>query len=189
MTVGVLLLAAGRSARYGSDKRLARLPAGETLLATVVANVQRSGLPLRVCLRPDDGAARQLLEAQAVSVLPCPDSVLGMGHTIADAIPLLPACWRGVLIALADMPAIQPETFCQVATELVEGAIVVPVWRGRAGHPVAFSRAWFGALANLSGDRGARALIQANPGKCREIAVTDPGILLDIDRPSDLVLY
>ncbi|HEY7776275.1 MAG TPA: nucleotidyltransferase family protein, partial [Kineobactrum sp.] len=63
------------------------------------------------------------------------------------------------------------------------------VWQGRRGHPVAFGRAWFGALASLSGDRGARALIQANPGKCRELAVADPGILLDIDRPSDLVLY
>lgn len=189
MTVGVLLLAAGSSTRFGGDKRLAHLPAGDTLLATAVASVQRSGLPLRVCLRPDDTAAQHLLAEQAVAVLSCPNSALGMGHTIADAIPRLPACWRGVLVALADMPAIQPATFCQVASELEEGSIVVPVWQGRRGHPVAFGRAWFGALASLSGDRGARALIQANPGKCRELAVTDPGILLDIDRPSDLVLY
>ena len=185
MTVGVLLLAAGRSQRFGSDKRLAPLPSGDPLLFAVVATIRHSGLPLRVCLRPGDDPLRERLLAERVPVLVCEHAAQGMGATLADAVVQL-AGWEGLLVALADMPAIRPQTFRQVAAALTTDIVVTPTYAGKPGHPVGFGRAFFSALARLQGDRGARDLVrQAGSGRlCLPLA--DPGILRDVDYPADL---
>jgi molybdenum cofactor cytidylyltransferase len=70
-----------------------------------------------------------------------------------------------------------------------EGAdIAVPVHRTahgqERGNPVAFSRRHLPQLLALTGDRGARGIVRDNI--VNEVAVDDPGILLDIDTPPDL---
>ncbi|XLZ67968.1 nucleotidyltransferase family protein [Massilia sp. SR12] len=63
-------------------------------------------------------------------------------------------------------------------------AIAAPVHGGRRGNPVAFGRAHLQALLALEGDQGARSILKNNP--VNELAVDDPGILQDIDTPSDI---
>lgn len=58
---------------------------------------------------------------------------------------------------------------------------------GRRGNPVAFSRAHLPDLLRLTGDAGARSLLQYYPVQLVE--VDDPGIHLDIDRPQDLLFH
>jgi molybdenum cofactor cytidylyltransferase len=55
---------------------------------------------------------------------------------------------------------------------------------GRRGNPVGFGRVHLAALLALSGDQGARRLLQSCP--VTEVAVADPGIFQDIDTPADL---
>lgn len=188
MTIGVLLLAAGTSQRFGSDKRFARLDDGGGLLQASVGAIQRSGLPLRVALRPGDTAAAAVLAALHATALQCPNAARGMGSTIADALPLLPP-WEGLLIALADMPAIRPSTFIAVAAALESAQLVSPVYRGRPGHPVGFSRGLFARLATLSGDQGARQLLREPELSRQLLPVDDPGIHRDIDQPADLARW
>ena len=54
MTIGVLVLAAGRAVRFGADKRLAALPDGRCVMDTTLANIHDSGLPYLVCLGEGD---------------------------------------------------------------------------------------------------------------------------------------
>ena len=84
------------------------------------------------------------------------------------------------------MPWIHPNTFCAIAAHAADDRIVIPVHRGRRGHPVAFGADFFPALAQLDGDVGARQLVAAHAAAVRELAVADAGILRDVDRPSDL---
>ena len=42
MTAGILVLAAGRSVRFGADKRLATLPDGQCVIEATLANVRAS---------------------------------------------------------------------------------------------------------------------------------------------------
>jgi len=185
VTVGVLLLAAGESRRFGSDKRRARLPHGPRLLTVVVDTVRRTGLPLRVCLRPGEASLAEESGLESGEVLVCTQAAGGMGHTLAEGVAQLPS-WAGVLVALADMPGIRVDTFCQAAAALTPERIVVPEFRGRPGHPVGFGRDWFPRLRQSTGDAGARALVQEAGGLCDRLAVTDAGILRDIDYPDDL---
>jgi molybdenum cofactor cytidylyltransferase len=55
---------------------------------------------------------------------------------------------------------------------------------GQRGNPVAFGRGHLHALLALAGDQGARSILKNNP--VNELMVDDPGILQDIDTPSDI---
>jgi molybdenum cofactor cytidylyltransferase len=185
MTVGVLLLAAGSSQRFGSDKRIAQLPDGRTLLNAAIECVLDSGLPLRVCLGAEDSALAATLERRGIDVAVCQTSPLGMGATLAEAARGL-GDWSAVLVALADMPLIQPATIARIAAAATSEQIVVPSFRGQQGHPVAFGNHFFDLLTQCKGDRGARWVIEHNPQAVHELAIDDAGILRDVDTPDAL---
>jgi molybdenum cofactor cytidylyltransferase len=89
------------------------------------------------------------------------------------------------VIALGDMPFVRPDTIRQIVAALAHGAgIVVPVYHGVRGNPVGFGRAHLKHLLQLSGDVGARRLLQQYP--VVEVTVEDPGICRDIDTRPDL---
>lgn len=93
----------------------------------------------------------------------------------------------GWCILPADMPSIQSDTTRMVAQALCRGApIVVPFYKGQQGHPVGFSNALKSELIQLSGDKGARSILDTHPDLVMRLEVKDPGILRDIDRPQDM---
>ena len=90
-----------------------------------------------------------------------------------------------LLVALGDMPFVAPATLARlVGCATDDSVIAAPRHAGERGHPVLFGRAHFDALTRLDGDRGAAALLREHP--VRWVDVDDPGIVKDIDRPSDL---
>jgi molybdenum cofactor cytidylyltransferase len=110
-----------------------------------------------------------------------------MGNSLAAAVAAAPS-ETGWLIALADMPRIQPRTIRAVADALLGGAeLCAPYHQGRRGHPVGFAAGFGPQLRALSGDEGARAILQANRDRLQRIEVDDPGVLFDINVPGDLL--
>lgn len=186
MTTGVILLAAGRGRRFGSDKRLAQLPDGQLLIMAAIQRIRSSGLPLVVCLGGDDHTIEKILAAEGVHCIKCPDARHGMGATLANGIAAIEGCWRGALVALADMPLIRPQTYSCVSDKLAADRIVVPVYANRRGHPVGFGRDYFPELLALRGDRGARAVLLEHPEDLIAIDVDDPAVVADVDTPRDL---
>lgn len=184
----VLVLAAGLSRRFGdSDKLMATLN-GKPLIAHLLDNLLASGVPadeITVCVNTEATALRQWLTTRNLAVTVCPHASLGMGSTLADAIAAHPSS-SGWLICLADMPHIQPTTFAHLREQAPLHALLAPTWRGRRGHPVYFARCWYDELRQLTGDTGAKPLLERNLGQLALLSVEDPGITLDIDTPSDL---
>ncbi len=183
--IGILALAAGRARRFGTDKRLARLESGERVLGAFLARAGASGLPILLCLGEQDSGLATEMASAGVACLLCRRAREGMGGTLAEGAARIPG-WDGVLVALADMPWIQPETYRLLARSLATDGICVPVYRGQRGHPVGFGSAFFGELVRLGGDAGARSVLARHPGAIREVAVDDHAVLLDIDHPGDL---
>ncbi len=185
MTIGVLVLAAGRATRFGADKRHALLPDGRCVIDTTLANIRDSGLPFLVCLGEDDDEFIHRLDELKIQWLHCSRATEGMGGTLAEGVGHLPG-WSGVLVALADMPWIAPTTYTAVAERLSASAIVVPVHEGKRGHPVGFGCEFYPALAALDGDSGARRLLDTYTARVAEVPVADAAIHWDIDVPGDL---
>jgi molybdenum cofactor cytidylyltransferase len=183
----VLMLAAGSSRRFGADKRRRLLQGRETLLQKSLASYRQNGLQVVLCLsdRPEDDDLARELAAADVECLRCRRAAAGMGATLAEGVRYC-AAEPGILVALADMPLIAPGTIGLLAGQLARDQIVYPVFRGRRGHPVLFGARFLPELCLLDGDRGASAVIAAHASHCREVAVDDPGVLLDADTPAAL---
>lgn len=187
-----LILAAGSARRFGSDKRLARLPNGEALIAAVHRQIRAAGLMPLLVVRADDTAP--LTELTPLLRVDPATAAQGMGSTLAAAAGQLladptlnAAAGHGVLVCLADMPWIRPATYRAVADALRPDRIVRPAYRGEPGHPVAFPPSLIPALTQLYGDTGARPLLARAGTPVHLLACADPGILQDVDHPAALV--
>lgn len=195
--VGMILLAAGKSERFGGDKRLASIALPESaqpqpMLFVTLQQICVSGLPVFVVLRPGDQQWGEALDKLSIDWGICPEAGLGMGHSLAFGVHATQH-WNGWLIALADMPFIQPATYQRVAEALNQHNIVRPVLQrtgtdaGKTlnGHPVGFSRNYACSLIQCQGDEGARRLLADNPQDIYLLPSEDEGIWQDIDRPED----
>ena len=89
------------------------------------------------------------------------------------------------LVALCDQPAFSVDVIAQlVATQrTTRRSIVAAQYRGRNGAPALFLRDHFEALAHLTGEEGARVLLNDDPALVASVAL--PALALDLDTPSD----
>ena len=181
-----ILLAAGAGSRFGGGKLLHPLDDGVAIAAHAARNLVSAGLDVTAVVRPGDFPLAELLEQEGCRVTVCADATQGMGVSLAHGVAQSRDA-AGWIVALADMPRIRPETIARVAQVLMAGAdIVAPSYQGDRGHPVAFSRKFVHELQLLTGDSGARAIVQRNQAMVGLVECDDPGVLLDIDRRADL---
>lgn len=138
-------------------------------------------------------AANELLTTERpakLRVVLNPHAEEGMGSSLRLAAQALPEQTEAVVVGLADMPEIAPTTLASLIAAWRrlgrDNAIVAPLFADRRGHPVIFGSAYFSALRKLSGDRGAKNLLQQHADNLTLIPVDDPGVVFDIDTPADL---
>ncbi|MCY4344659.1 MAG: nucleotidyltransferase family protein [Gammaproteobacteria bacterium] len=176
-----VILAAGFGRRFGSDKRQWRMPDGRTLLESTLARYQNGFESIFLVLRPEDGDwARGLGGCTKVFAA---GAHLGMGHSLTAGIAAARG-FDGAFVALGDMPWVEASTLETLRRGLNDrSAIVRPVHDGTPGHPVGFGQAHFDALMNLSGDQGAKAVLDQNPQSIINVEVADAGLIRDLDAP------
>ncbi len=188
-----ILLAAGRGRRYagaagGQDKLLAPLANGVPVVAAAAATLRAATTRVVAITRADNDRVAALLAQAGCEVVTIDPRADGMGDSLAAAarhvMQTAGADIHACLVALGDMPWIRPDTCLRVAQAARLHPIVAPVWRGQRGHPVAFQRSIWPALAALSGDVGARAVLSRRG--VTELAVDDAGVCADVDTPDDL---
>jgi len=186
-----VLLAAGYSKRFGSNKLLHPLSPGSEnagvpiALASARHFVEALPEPIAV-IRPRAQKLGKLLRDAGCNTVVCKNAAEGMGVSLAEGIRAAPDA-HGWVVALADMPYLKPDTIRVVARGLTEGAMIAaPAYRGERGHPVGFARRFLEELSGLRGDAGARDILKAHPDWVTLYEVDDPGVLRDIDEPSDL---
>ncbi len=186
---GALILAAGFSSRFGSDKRAHQLPDGTPLLLATLSKYQSFSRLAVVIRDPEDEPAQWLREFSAdLKIVVAEDARLGMGHSLAAGIANISE-WSYAFIALADMPFVAEATLAQLKSTMetsTSPSIIVPTCDNQPGHPVGFDAAFFEQLKTLKGDEGARVIIQRCTAQVVTVAVSDPGIHQDIDVPPTL---
>lgn len=188
MPLHAVLLAAGLGSRMRARGAEASWPASKLLLPFRGGTVVGTGLGALLAagvfgeIVVVTGHEAEAVEAAVREVLPAgrvvrtPDVAAGMAASIAAGAAALPP--GSVAVALGDLPLVRPETIRRLAEALgTPEAIVRPTFGGQPGHPVLFGAAHRGALLEVGGaSRLARS--------ARLVAVTDAGVVADIDTPA-----
>ena len=181
-----ILLAAGASSRFGTDKLLHPLADGEPIGVRAARNLIDAVPDTLAVVRQGDRDLIGAFTDLGLRVIENPWTDRGMGTSLALGVKASSEA-DGWLIALADMPWVQPITIGALADELRNGAsLVAPAHDGRRGHPVGFAARWRTQLEALTGDQGARNLLVAHASELLLQPTNDLGILLDVDTRADL---
>ena len=182
-----ILLAAGQSARFGSDKLLYPLGNGKTI-AQQAAETIIQACPDSIAVINNNTASQlvEILTDDGFNVIENHHAEDGMGSSIACGVKALSNS-EACLIALADMPFIKPATI-KTVLQLFKNTkcIISPKHKDRRGHPVLFSKHFFFELTQLNGEKGARDVIENNREYLILVDVDDAGIVRDIDIKDDL---
>ena len=198
MTIGILLMAAGKSRRFkaqtGMHKLLFTLPhQTKSMLTKSYQKLRRYYQPQNIIIvtnqvEPEIQALAATFESKQIIV-----QSDGLGSSIAQSVSTLlkdPESvihnWKGLLILHADLPYISLETISLVDRYLrIDSPLTVrPTYQNKPGHPVGFRASLFSALSKLSGDNGARSILKEHPPHL--LITEDLGILQDIDSVEDL---
>lgn len=187
-SVAGLVLAAGVSKRFGSDKRLAYLSGGKKLLPASLAVPCTVLSEVFVVLRADDDPDKLTLPEKAQRIH-CEQAGLGMGHSLAIGIQWLLkySHANAVAIFLGDMPWLREISLRHLLTKASETQIVLPFFCGKRGHPVIFGREFWPELTQLNGDSGGWEVIKRHPLSQRAVELEDIGLVCDVDTPQALL--
>lgn len=181
-----ILLAAGSGSRFGGGKLLHPLADGTPIGVASLRNLKQALPEVIAVVRAGDDALRARLEAEGVAVHACADAQFGMSRSFVCGVAATAGA-DGWVIALGDMPFLQPETISTVARRVQEtGGIAIPAWRGTRGHPIGFGKRYREELLDVQGDEGARAVVKRHAEDVEIVECDDPGILRDIDSRADL---
>lgn len=183
-----IILAAGTSTRMGAVKQLLRLD-DRPLLQHVLDHVCASGVSeIVLVLGASAEAIRREIDPHNSRVVINDAYLQGMGTSLKTGLSAVEPEAEAAIIVLADQPFVQPATLDRLITEhrRSKAQIVIPTYRGFRGNPILLDRSVFPEVMALNGDIGCRAIFGSHVEGIVKLPVDDVGILLDIDRQSDL---
>jgi molybdenum cofactor cytidylyltransferase len=182
-----IILAAGKSERMGTNKLM--LPfQGKPMINIVVDHVMESGItPIWIVM----GAFRDdmLAALEGLPVKQCynPDYEQGMFTSVQCGFRQIPSTADAAVLFLGDQPLIPGEVTRRLIDEYGRSGkgILIPIYRGKRGHPVLIGNKYAQVIDSFVPDRGLHTLFDLYPEDIQEVDVAAPGILRDIDTLQD----
>ncbi|HEY2177335.1 MAG TPA: NTP transferase domain-containing protein, partial [Caulobacteraceae bacterium] len=179
-----VVLAGGSGTRFGGGKLTAPWRGGlliEAALAAAFAAPARTvtvvtGADMAVTEAARAWAARRG-EIDRLRLVHAADHAEGMAASLRTGIAALPHDTAGALVFLGDMPTVPHGLARRLAEALGEGAAAaVPLFERERGHPVLFAAELFAALRALSGDQGAKMILDGLGPRLAVMETDDPGV-------------
>ncbi len=188
--VAAIVLAAGRSSRMAPHNKLLFPDAsGRAMVTRVIDQVLASAArPVIVVIGHRAAEVRAALSGRDVVFVPADDYADGLSASLRAGLTAVPA-GSGALICLGDMPLVTGPQMDQLidAYDPAEGrAVVAPVYAGRLGNPVLWGPAYAAAIARLTGDAGARRLLDHHTDDVTRVEMDDDSVLRDFDTVESL---
>lgn len=187
MTVAALLLAAGESTRMGSPKPLLEWQ-GTTLIAYQVAELLAAGADevIAVLGHRAEGV-RPAAERAGARVVVNAAYRAGRAGSIRTGAEALDPHTSAIIILSVDQPRKREITRTLLEVHIARGNLItVPVYQGRHGHPVVLAGSLRDELRAVDEQsEGLRAVMRGHARERQEVAIDDPAVLVDLNRPED----
>jgi CTP:molybdopterin cytidylyltransferase MocA len=186
--LAAVILSGGASRRMGNPKALLPYRGGTFLEHLLkVTDHPRIGWR-RVVLGADAGAIVAGAEFRADEVVINQNWEEGQLSSIQAGVRSLPDGTDGMLLCLIDHPLISRELVGELIERFYESGktIVLPVYKGRRGHPVIFAARLYEELLNAPLETGARAVVWAHGEEACEMETDEEGCVLNLNDPDTL---
>jgi molybdenum cofactor cytidylyltransferase len=179
-----LVLGAGGSQRLGRPKQLLPYRDG-TLLGHVVGVARTCSFEqLVVALGGAAEEVREHIDVRGAEVVVNDAYGEGCSSSIAAALRAVDPRCDVLVLMLGDQPGVTAATVTALLAGRGDAPLAVCRYDDGRGHPIAFARGMFGALADLHGDKGVWRLLDQHAGEVTEVAV-EGAIPLDVDTEED----
>ncbi len=184
--VAAVVLAAGRSSRFGSNKLLHKV-LGRTVLEWSLDPVLASGFWEVAVVIPQKSEMKKLIPAGVKAVVN-ENSKDGIGTSIAKGAGCFEKEADGILFLLGDQPLLRKRDIGMFLAAFSSNprSIIACYSEGEIRNPILFPSGFFGELKRLKGDRGARDMARLHPERLVKIEI-DIAHLVDIDTKNDIL--
>ncbi len=188
----IAMCAAGNSSRMGeTDKLLVELD-GEPMLRRQVLRACEVEADVLVAHNPN-----MLDRVFKVSDLPVENATFG-GSSEGLSGTLRGVAHRAkdydfLMVVLADMPLLTSVQMARMA-KAPRDFPDAKIWRatgrdGQPGHPIVFAKEVLKDFADLSGDDGAKSILEKHRDAVQMVPLYDDGPIFDVDTKSDLAQF
>ena len=185
--ISAILLAAGKSKRMNGENKLTKKIQGIPLIKHSVKNILASSVDeLIIVLGHQREIVKKLIDKnEKIKFIFNKDFENGMASSIKTGLGNLSEKTESFFICLGDMPMVNRGVYNQLIKSRNSKEIIVPAHKGQQGNPVLFSKTMKEKIMDITGDVGAKKILELNKDKILNLEINDQSIARGFDTQVD----
>jgi len=185
--ISAILLAAGQSKRMNGENKLTKEIQGIPLIKHSVKNILASSIDeLIVVLGHQKEIIEKLIDKnEKIKFVFNKDFESGMASSIKAGLNNLSEKTEAFFVCLGDMPMVSYDIYNQLIKSKDNKEIIVPTYKKQQGNPVLFDKSMKEKVIDVSGDVGAKKILELNKDKILNLEINDQSITKGFDTKDD----
>ena len=181
--ISAILLAAGQSKRMDGENKLAKKIQGVPLIKHSVKNILAASIDeLIIVLGYQKEIIEKLIDKnEKIKFVFNKNFESGMASSIKTGLDNLSEKTEAFFICLADMPMVNHDIYNQLIKSKDNKEIIVPTYKEQQGNPVLFDNSMKETVMNITGDVGAKKILELNKDKILNLEINDQSITKGFD--------
>ena len=181
--ISAILLAAGQSKRMNGENKLIKEIQGVHLIKHSVKNILSSSVDeLIVVLGYQKKIIEKLIEKnEKIKTVFNENFENGIASSIKTGLNHFSEKTEAFFICLGDMPLVNYNIYNQLIKSKDNKKIIVPIYKGQQGNPVLFDKSMKEKIMNITGDVGAKKILELNKDKILNLEINDQSITKGFD--------
>ena len=177
--ISAILLAAGQSKRMDGENKLTKKIQGIPLIKLSVKNILASSIDeLIIVLGHQKEIIEELIDKkEKIKCVFNKNFESGMASSIKIGLDNLSEKTESFFICLGDMPMVSHDIYDQLIKSKDKKKIIIPTYKGQQGNPVLFDRSMKEKIAEITGDSGAKKILDKNREKIFNFEINNETIL------------
>ena len=187
--ISAILLTAGQSKRMNGENKLTKEIQGTPLIKHSVKNILASSIDeLIVVLGYQKETIEKLVNKNdKIKFVFNKDFESGIASSIKTGLNNLSEKTEAFFICLGDMPMVNSNIYNQLIKYINKREIIVPTYKGQQGNPVLFTKSMKEKILNISGDVGAKKILELNKDKILNLEINDQCVTKDFNTQDSFV--
>jgi len=185
--ISAILLAAGQSKRMDGENKLTKVIQSVPLIKHSVKNILASSIDeLIIVLGYQKEIIEKLIDKnEKIKFVFNKDFESGMASSIKTGLDNLSEKTEAFFICLGDMPMVSHDIYNQLIESKDNKEIIVPIYKGQQGNPVLFNKSMKEKVIDISGDIGAKKILELNKDKILNLEINDQSIIKSFNTQDD----